>query len=67
MARRNQPRDEPKTDANTEPVFIEYRGPVDQTSHVFGALEVGRRYQAEPELAAYLCRTSPEYWKPASE
>jgi len=47
---------------------IEYCGPPGETSPTFGALEVGRRYQADPEMAAYLCRTHPEYWKdPASE
>lgn len=55
-------------DDSKAPVSIEYWGPVGQTSTLFGALEVGQRYQADPEMAAYLCRTHPEYWRvPAPE
>lgn len=44
-------------------VTLEYCGPVGETSHLFGALEVGRHYQADSELAAFLLAANPTHWR----
>lgn len=44
-------------------VAIEYLGPIGQESPLFGPLVAGERYQCDAELAAYLVRQHPDYWR----
>jgi len=61
MAKKQNPNDaEPAADATAE---IEYCGPPEQESPVFGLLTVGQRYAATVAFGEYLIATHPEYWK----
>lgn len=53
--------DTPKKTPDT--ATIQWVGPPDQESSVFGPLVAGQRYQTSPEFAAYLSTTHPEHWR----